>query len=298
MDRKLRTRDRAVLASSNPAVQAESHGGVARNIAENLAQLGAPVTLMSALGQDAAAASILHHLSNAGVVISHCLSLPESATGTYTAVLDRDGELVIGLADMDICERLDNDYILSQAEALRSAGMLIADLNLGMQSIASLAEFAQQQACPLVLIAVSVPKMRNLPRDLNGATLLILNRDELAAIAGIGEASLRDATQIQHACVNLQKRGLHSIIVTCGADGLYALHDADFKYHPAPPVDVVDVTGAGDALSAGVCWSIWKDGADMDRACAFGQRLAAMTLGSTESVVPMTREKASASLRQ
>ncbi|HLO94457.1 MAG TPA: PfkB family carbohydrate kinase, partial [Burkholderiaceae bacterium] len=105
-DRKLRTQGPARLASSNPASQTESAGGVARNIAENLARLGLPVQLLTAVGQDPAGQALLAEATALGIRTQGSLQLAEVPTGSYTAVLDEQGELIIGLAQMQACEAL------------------------------------------------------------------------------------------------------------------------------------------------------------------------------------------------
>ncbi|GAA5230961.1 hypothetical protein GCM10025794_25790 [Massilia kyonggiensis] len=78
-------------------------------------------------------------------------------------------------------------------------------------------------------------------------------------------------------------RGARGVLVTAG-DGTADL--------PAPPVDVVDVTGAGDAFAAAVCWSLVQDkgnddgSADLVLACRRGLHLSALTLGVPETVHP------------
>jgi pseudouridine kinase len=54
----------------------------------------------------------------------------------------------------------------------------------------------------------------------------------------------------------------------------------------APAVDVVDVTGAGDAFSAAVCWSLYSGEADLGLACRRGLQLSAMTIGCAQTVCP------------
>ena len=56
--------------------------------------------------------------------------------------------------------------------------------------------------------------------------------------------------------------------------------------HDAPAVAIVDVTGAGDAFAAAVCWSMFHGSEDLQLACRRGLRLSAMTLECEETVCP------------
>jgi pseudouridine kinase len=105
LDRKLRTLGPLALGTSNPASQSESFGGVARNIAENLARLGAPVALLTAVGADSSGAALLAHAESLGIDTRGALRLDGASSGTYTAVLDQNGEMVVALADMALYDR-------------------------------------------------------------------------------------------------------------------------------------------------------------------------------------------------
>lgn len=136
-----------------------------------------------------------------------------------------------------------------------------------------------------MIVAVSQPKMAHLPQDLAGLQLLILNRGELetrVARALPTDEALRDA------CHEVLRQGVRQLIVTLGAHGVLfsdgAGADASMAHLPALAVDAIDVTGAGDAFSAAVCWSLYHDSNDLRLACRRGLKLAAMTLASSATV--------------
>lgn len=95
-----------VPGTSNPASLQESYGGVARNLAENLARLGLPVRLLTAVGDDAAGTALLRHAQELGIDTAGTLRAMGCPTGTYTALLEPEGELVVAMADMGVLERL------------------------------------------------------------------------------------------------------------------------------------------------------------------------------------------------
>lgn len=285
-DRKLRTTGPARLASSNPAAQTESAGGVARNIAENLARLGLPVQLLTAVGQDPAGQALLAEAAALGIRTQGSLQLAEVPTGSYTAVLDAQGDLIIGLAQMQACEALDTAFLQSTLAQRRSARWTVLDLNLPAPTVAALLAEAAAAQRPLAAVAASVPKMDRLPPDLRGLSLLLLNRDELAACTGL---ALTDDTALAAAWAQLQSRGLQRLVLTQGGgDVCCASAGEPLTRVPAPPVEgIVEVTGAGDAFSAGVLAGLLRAPQDLPAACRLGQRLAALTLQSTATVSPL-----------
>ncbi len=296
IDRKMRTTSPLQMGTSNPVRVQETFGGVARNVAENLARLGAPTQLLTVVGQDPAGAHLLGALRDCGVDTGGCLAVAGVNSGTYTAVLDDSGEMVLALAHMDVCAQQTPEWLRQCAAQRAAARLVVADLNLPAESVAQLLQDAQTSAAPLVIVAVSEPKMANLPADLSGLNLLILNVGELHARVG---RNLNTEADIAAACREVHAQGVRRIIVTRGAQGvLYSEYseysdDHDGKdnggslsHIPAPAVTVRDVTGAGDSFSAAVCWSLYHAPDDLGLAARRGVALSALTVQSEQSVLP------------
>jgi pseudouridine kinase len=297
LDRKLRSCDALALRTSNPASQSESFGGVARNIAENLARLGSTVALLTAIGADSAGAALLDHAEGLGIDVRGALRLDNCCSGTYTAVLDRDGEMVVALADMALYDRLEPAFIEARQAQLAGAALVVADLNLPRDTVAALVAQARRTGTPLVLVAVSEPKMARLPADLAGVRLLIMNAGELAARVG---RPLPDDEAIEAAMRDVQAQGARDLVVTRGARGVLVTRGDAIADLPAPPTAVVDVTGAGDAFAAAVCWSLVQDDGsdDLVLACKRGLHLSALTLGVPETVHPGVKPDSLAAIDQ
>lgn len=284
MDRKLRTLKPIQMGTSNPASAEQVYGGVARNIAENLARLGVPTALLTVLGDDGAGRALQDDAESAGIDMRGSLQLSETATGTYTAILDAQGELVVALADMALYDRLTPEFLEKRSPQRAAAAFTVADLNLPADSISLLLADAQRDAVPLVLVAVSQPKMIRLPADLSGLRLLILNRGELET--RVGRALPKEA-DVHAACREVQAQGAQDLVVTCGSQGVFHTRGSELVWLPAHEVEVVDVTGAGDAFSAAVCWSLYQGSQDLTLACRRGLKVAAMTLESPDTVSPL-----------
>ncbi|WP_422010440.1 carbohydrate kinase family protein [Roseateles sp.] len=275
IDRKLKLFARSLHGSSNPCESHETPGGVVRNVAENLARLGLPVSLVAAVGDDAGGRMLLEQAATVGIDMRAVIRLRRHASDSYTAVLAPDGSLELGLAAMPLVESL-NPWALAASQALRaSAALVVADGNLPTDAWPLLLGEARASGIPLVGVAVSEAKMERLPHDLQGLHLLVMNAGELATVA----ADPNEAFDALHA------RGVGCVLVSKGAAGLLLSTPGRAPRHwPAPQVEVMDVTGAGDALSAGVCASLLNDPDDFDAAARLGLDLAALTLQTEDSV--------------
>jgi pseudouridine kinase len=282
LDRKLRPLAPLVMGTSNPAQADESFGGVARNIAENLARLGAPVALITAVGSDAAGAALLVHAAETGVDTGATLKLADACSGTYTAVLDGGGDMLVALADMALYDQITPAYLDTRAPLRANAAMVMADLNLPRETVAALIDAAGRDQVPLVIVAVSIPKMARLPEALTGVRLAILNEGELAA--RVGRDLVTDA-DFAAACRAVQDQGARDVVVTRGARGVFYTTEDGIAHLPAPKAEPVDVTGAGDAFAAAVCFTL-NGGGDLALACRRGLELASLTLACTQTVCP------------
>jgi len=287
LDRKLRTLDTLSLGTSNPARQTESFGGVARNIAENLARLGAPTSLVTAVGSDASGRALLAYADETGIDTRGALRVDGAASGTYTALLDQDGDMRVALADMEINEALTPEFLSTREQQRAGAALIVADLNLPREAIAMLLTGAMRDGVPMVIVAVSEPKIARLPLALHGLRLLILNLGELATRAG---RALDTHADVAAACAELQRDGVQDVIVTRGAQGVMftgadGLRSLEIPA-AAPSAEIVDVTGAGDAFAAAVCWTLYNGEPDLELACRRGQLLAAMTVACAHTVSP------------
>jgi pseudouridine kinase len=283
LDRKLRASGPLAMGSSNPAGAVESFGGMARNIAENLARMGAKVGLITAVGLDSSGSALLAHADAAGIDTHGALTLDDAASGTYTAVLDHDGQMVVALADMALYDRITPAVLGLRRQQRASAALIVADLNLNRDAVETLQQDAARDGVDLVIVAVSEPKMNRLPDSLGGVRLLILNRGELAARLG---RALESDDDLAAACGELQAQGAQDVVVTLGPRGVLFTTPAGAERLEAPPAEVVDVTGAGDAFSAAVVLSLQDGANDLALACRRGLALASLTVACRETVCP------------
>lgn len=251
----------ARAGTSNPATRRVSPGGVARNVAENLARLGVPTTLAGVVGDDREGHDIVEGTSGTGVIMQVDV-LPDCDTGRYSAVVEPDGKLALGVAAMAIHERMTPDWLAGKARHVDGADWVFADANLSADSLAWLRE----RAARLAVDAVSLAKAPRLPAPVD---LLLCNRDEATLLA--------DASGDAVALAERLRGRAESVVVSDGAGGVGWATAAASGALPAPAVTCLDETGAGDALAAGTLFGL-QSGHELARACAFGVRAAALTV--------------------
>ncbi len=182
LDRTLRLHAEPVPGTSNPARMSTGAGGVARNVAENLARTAVPVALVSRVGDDASGQELLAALDRLGIDRTGVRVVPGGTTAQYVALLDPAGELVIAAAAMDLFDGFGPDDVeAALAAAGPASAVLFAEANLPAAALGHLVALARRAGIRLVLDAVSTAKAARLPADLSGVTVLLANADELRA---------------------------------------------------------------------------------------------------------------------
>jgi pseudouridine kinase len=280
MDRTLHLLEPGIAGTSNPVVSRWTRGGVARNVAENLARLSVSCSLLSIVGNDEAGRRVLLDTSRQGVdtgLVEKSLTKP---TGSCTRVIEPDGELFVSFADMEICDLMDRSFIQNRWLQISNALIVFADTNLPAESLSYLITGCREHSLTLVLDVVSSSKARKLPLNLNGVEMLVCNRSEARAM--LGDDIARDVEGMAQA---LCQRGAASTVVTAGAEGICFAHDGGCDLLPAVSSKAVDVSGAGDALVAGALYGHLQK-YDLATSLRIGRNAAAMTIACSESNCP------------
>jgi pseudouridine kinase len=304
MDVKARSSAPLGSATSNPGEVTTDPGGVGRNIAENLARLGTPTHLVAAIGSDSFGEELLAHTRGAGVQLDHVVA-GSRPTGTYLAVLDHDGDLSVAVSDMSATDALTVADVEPARSLIQNCDLLVVDGNIPIEVATWLCDIACRGGVPVVIEPVSVVKAGRL-RPLVSPERPILavtpNIAELAALVGHDVADTID--EISRATSELHALGVRHVWVRRGARGSLlssapSLTDADAAddaakagtprptdtTNTAVSADVVDVTGAGDSMTAGFVHALLHDD-DAVAAAAFGQATAALTTESAHTVRP------------
>jgi len=304
--------------TSNPGKINIGSGGVGRNIAHNLALLNVPVTLLSAVGDDGEGIRILEETGKAGVKMEQMIISGKHPTGIYLGILDEKGELEVAVSDMRILEEVTVDYLRSKAYLIKESKIVVLDTNIPEESIGYVVELCNKVKVPVLIEPVSVEKAKKLRKILGGSGRWIIdyitpNRDELESILGAEIDADRDIDLVK-AAEELKGKGVKNVIITLGERGVYvSSEEGSFRGEGEEPGEregsrekdeigrgwkrfirlsagkAVDVTGAGDALAAGLVYGIYK-GYSMEVAARFGLGAAALTISTKEAVRRDLRE--------
>lgn len=275
IDRRGRISGETAPGASNPGAWKEEAGGGAFNAARNLARLGHRVTLISPRGGDAEGESVGIAAEAAGV-IDQPFTFLDRRTPTYTAILERDGNLVIALADMELYRFFSPRRLAIRAvrDAIEAADFLLTDANLPAETLAALANMARAAGKPLAGIGISPAKVVRYTSLLEDFDYLFVNEAEARALTGGQPQDYRGWPAL------FRQAGLKGGAVTRGRSELIAWNPAAIASLLPPPLEAIgDVTGAGDGFAAGFLHAVLED-KPLGDAVAMGAACARLALAS------------------
>jgi ribokinase len=233
-------------------------GGKGANQALAARRAGAMVALVGAVGNDAFASTGLAELNAAAVDLSGVRRI-DGPTGVAVIVVDARGQnsiVVVPGANGSV-----SAADLADA-ALRPGTTLVLQLEVPLAAVVDVARRARARGVRVVLNAA--PAMA-LPKTLLSAIdVLIVNEHEAEALA----AACSAPPAADSFAATMRERFGCAVVVTLGARGaLAAVEHGQLLFAAAPPVDVVDTTGAGDALVGALA-------AALDRGASWPRTLA------------------------
>jgi pseudouridine kinase len=267
--------------TSTPGAVRLSVGGVARNIAENLARLGMRTILLSAVGDDPVGSLLLDATAASGVDVKHVLTSTDHRTCTYLAVLDRSGMPAYAIHDMAGIEALTPGFVYRKRALFRDAAMIVLDANVPSRTIETVFNLAQRYDRPVCFDPASAGLVPRLIPHLPNTYLTTPNLQEAKSIVCPPDEEL----DVQQMAMQLVNMGVDIAIITLAEMGLYYATSDERGRVPALQRDVVDLTGAGDALTAAVIFGLLND-FPVSEAVRLGISAAALTIQCPETVCP------------
>jgi len=267
---------------SNPGSVHTSAGGVARNVAENLARLGVDCRLVSAVGNDHHGQVLLRLSREAGVDVRHVQEIASAPTSTYLSVLDDSGDMQVAISDMSIIDHVDADRLQSMQPMLQQSALIVIDSNLPDDALAWLADtFADK---PIFADTVSTSKAPRLKPYLSSIHTLKTSAIEAEALTGL---SAKTPEQLGKVAGHLHDQGVGRVFITRGEQGVfYSAGEAQGSQQPAGEKrEVQNAGGAGDAFLAGLAYA-WLENFDLNDTLRFALTTADITLSHAATSSP------------
>ena len=267
------------------------HGGVGRNVVENFANVGMPVSYVGMLEDSAIGLEVESHLKEIGADLSYAVVAPDHGIGIWLAILDEKGDLAGSISKIPDFSYLEAHLKARGEEIVRQAEAIALEIDLNEQVAEMTVNLAKQYGKDVYAIVGNLSVVLARKDLIRQTKCFICNEIEASKyfgkeLLGLTAAEVRD--WLPDAA---EKEGLRSVIVTMGEQGAvyYEKGAESAGICPPCPTKVVDTTGAGDAFFSGTVMGLVR-GATLAEASGYGARLASATIAREENSCPVNKD--------
>ena len=261
------------------------HGGVSRNIAEDIANVELRPTFISLVDDSGAGADVIKKLKSHKINTDYIRVTP-NGMGTWLAVFGNNGDVEAAISKRpDLHPILDTliehgDEIFSQADSIS------LEIDIDKDIVKQVFMLAEKYDKPVYAV-VSNMRIAVERRDfLRSTHCFVCNQQEAGILFSDDYSDKAPEEMADILAERIKAARIQRMIVTMGEHGaVYATIDGEKGICPAKKVDVKDTTGAGDAFFAGATIGLTY-GKTMQEACEIGTRLAASVICTSENVCP------------
>ena len=269
----------------NAGTIVQIHGGVGRNVVEDIANVELEPTFISLVDNDAMGEDVIQKLNRHKVNTSYMRKV-ENGMGTWLAVFDHEGDVVASISkrpDHSPVERILDEQ---GDEIFKDADSIVIEIDIDKEIVKKTFYYAEKYNKKVYAIVSNMTIAIERRDFLRRTACFVCNQQE----AGILFSEDYEQTTAEELAEILPERirsaQIPQMVVTMGSDGaVYADREGNKGIYPALKVDVIDTTGAGDAFFSGVCIGLTY-GKTLREACGIGTRLASTVICTSENICP------------
>ena len=261
------------------------HGGVARNVAEDIANCELRPTFVSLVDNSGTGEDVIRKLNNHKVNTDHIRRV-RNGMGTWLAVFDVDGDVAAAISKrpdlLPIADILEDhgDEIFSNADSI------VIEIDIDKEIVKQTFRLAKKYNKKVFAVVANMGIALERRDFLQSIDCFVCNKQEVGMLFSDDYTEKSKEEMVEIISRKVMAAQIPSMIVTMGADGAVYADKLGLKgYCPARRVDVKDTTGAGDSFCAGVAIGLTY-GKTLAESCEIGAHLAASVIVTSENVCP------------
>ena len=261
------------------------HGGVGRNVAEDIANVELRPKFVSMVDDTASGAEVLHKLQNHKVNTDYVLTRPDGM-GLWLAVFDNTGDLAGSISKRPNMDALIGLLDEKGDEIFRDADSIVVEVDMDKEIIKRILHYAEKYHVKVYGV-VSNMAIASQRRDfLQSIDCFVCNVCEAGILFVDDITQLSPEALTDELAQRIAKAQIPAMVVTMGSRGaVYASQNGERGYYPPETVAVRDTSGEGDAFCAGVAIGLTY-GKTLREAVKIGTHLAASVIMISESTCP------------
>ena len=281
-------RDSFIIHGRNVGTIHYVHGGVGRNVAEDVVHFGDEAVLLSLVDKTGTSTDVMTHLKEEGVRTEY-MSATDDGLGTWMAVFDENGEIVAAIAKRAVLDPMIGTMELCGDEIFRNVDAVLLEIDVPEQITVKTLELAEKYGLAVYGVHSDIRVAMERFEYIKRLKCFICNRQEAGLFFRKDTEALSYEELIDFLAQEIREVGLESVVVTMDKDGCVYVslgedgQVAEKGWLPAKQVNVVDTTGAGDSFFA-ACSTALASGKSMKESCEYAIEVASDVIGSNCNV--------------
>lgn len=277
--------DTYIPAGRNEGRVKQIHGGVSRNVVEDIANLELRPTFVSLVDDSGTGADVIKKLKNHKVNTDY-VRVTSDGMGTWLAVFDNDGDVCASISKRPDLRPIADILDEHGDEIFKDADSIVLEIDMDKEAVKRVFKYAKKYNKKVFAVVANMSIAVERRDFLQSIDCFVCNQQEAGILFSDDYSEKTPEEMIEIIAKNVQKAQIPSMIVTLGSEGaVYADKHGDKGYCPAQKVNVKDTTGAGDSFCAGVAVGLTY-GKSLKESCNIGTRLAASVICTSENVCP------------
>lgn len=269
----------------NAGVIQQIHGGVGRNVVEDIANIELKPTFVSLVDDDAMGDDVIRKLERHKVDTRYMRKV-KNGMGTWLAVFDQDGDVVASISKRPDHRPIEQILDEHGDEIFQDADSVVIEIDIDKEIVKKTFHYAEKYGKKVYALVSNMTIAIERRDFLRRTACFVCNQQEAGILFSENYDGLSPDEMLPILRDKIRGAQIHRMVVTMGAQGaVFATLDGEDGYCPAKKVDVKDTTGAGDAFFAGAVIG-QTYGKTMMESCEIGTRLAASVITTGENVCP------------
>ena len=261
------------------------HGGVGRNVAEDIANCELRPTFLTLVDHSGMGADVVQKLKNHKVNTDYIRATADGL-GTWLAVFDDSGDVYASVSKRPDLRSIADILDAHGDEIFKDADSVVLEIDLDKDTVKRVLALAKKYGKKVYAVVSNMSIAMERRDFLQMIDCFVCNVQEAGMLFAEDYLQLTPAEMVEVLSRRVSNAKFPAMIVTMGGDGaVYADLQGNCGHVPARKVAVNDTTGAGDAFCAGVAIGLTY-GKSLPEACEIGSRLAASVIVTSENVCP------------
>ena len=264
------------------------HGGVCRNVAEDIANVELRPTFVSLVDNTGSGQDVIDKLAKHKVNTRYIEKVPDGM-GTWLAVFDNDGDVCAAISKRPDTTPLTKLLEEKGDEIFADCDGIAFELDLEKATVKQILRYAKKYNKKVYAAISNMSIAMERRAFLQEIDCFVCNQQEAGLLFSDEYDHMAPEEMCRTLAANVHSANIPCMVVTMGGEGaVYARSNGESGVVPAKKVDVIDTTGAGDAFFAGTVIGLTY-GKTLPEACEIGSRLAASVICTAENVCPRFR---------